>query len=156
MMDLMGFARDIGRRLFDKDEDAAEEIRKLIESNNPGVKDLKVSYDDGIVRLGGECASAEAMQKCVLMAGNVKGVQDVYVTNLSVAKVPQSESHITIESREPAVEYYVIQSGDTLGALAKKYYGNASSYPRIFEANRGIIEDPNKIFVGQKIRIPLS
>ncbi len=155
-MSLMGFARDIGRRLFDKDDDAAEEIKNLIEANNPGVKDLSVTYDDGIVGLGGECASAEAMQKCVLMAGNVKGVEDVYVTGLTIARVPKSEEAVTIESNEPTVEYYVIQSGDTLSGLAKKYYGNASSYPRIFEANRGVIEDPNKIYVGQKIRIPLN
>lgn len=155
-MDLMGFARDIGRRLFDKDEDAAIEIKKLIESNNPGVKDLAVSYHDGIVRLGGECASAEALEKCVLMAGNVKGVQDVYVTNLSIAKAPRSDATAEVEPSRQKVEYYVIRAGDTLGALAEKYYGNASSYPRIFEANRGIIEDPNRIFVGQKIRIPLT
>lgn len=155
-MDLMGFARDIGRRLFDKDEEAAGEIKSLIESNNPGVKDLSVTFDDGIVGLGGECASAEAMQRCVLMAGNVRGVQDVYVTKLSVAPVREPEGHVTIESDLPSVEYYVIQSGDTLGGLAKKYYGKASLYPKIFAANQGVIEDPNKIFVGQKIRIPLN
>ena len=155
-MSLMGFARDIGRRLFDEDENAAEEIRQLIENNNPGVKDLSVTFDKGIVGLGGECASVEAMQKCVLMAGNVKGVHDVFVTGLSVARMPKKADVVTIESHEPTVEYYVIQPGDTLGELARKYYGDAASYPRIFEANRGNIDDPNTIYVGQKIRIPLK
>ena len=51
-------------------------------------------------------------------------------------------------------EYYVIESGDTLWGIAAKFLGNGSKYPEIFEANREVIEDPDKIFVGQKIRIP--
>ena len=47
-------------------------------------------------------------------------------------------------------------SGDTLGAIAKRYYGNASKYMKIFEANKDIISDPDKIYPGQKIRIPLE
>ena len=101
-------------------------------------------------------SAATAMQKCVLIAGNVKGVRDVHVTGLSVARAPTPEDRVTIESNEPTVEYYVIQAGDTLGSLAEKYYGCAASYPRIFEANLGNIEEPNKIYVGQKIRIPLQ
>ena len=46
--------------------------------------------------------------------------------------------------------------GDTLSAIAKKYYGDANKYPRIFEANREVIKDANLIFPGQKIRIPLD
>ena len=45
-------------------------------------------------------------------------------------------------------------SGDTLGAIAKRFYGNPSKYTKIFEANKDIISDPNKIYPGQKIRIP--
>jgi len=58
----------------------------------------------------------------------------------------------------PPVEaqYYVIESGDTLGGIAKTFLGSAGRYPEIFEANREVIQDPNKIYPGQKIRIPLS
>lgn len=52
------------------------------------------------------------------------------------------------------VEYYEIVSGDTLSAIAKKFNGKSSLYPKIFEANREVIKDANKIYVGQKIRIP--
>ena len=51
---------------------------------------------------------------------------------------------------------YEIKSGDTLGAVAKHFYGKASLYTRIFEANRDIVDDPNTIYPGQKIRIPLD
>ncbi|HEX6097490.1 MAG TPA: LysM peptidoglycan-binding domain-containing protein [Thermoanaerobaculia bacterium] len=47
-----------------------------------------------------------------------------------------------------------VVSGDTLSALAKKYYGDASKYHRIFEANRDQLNDPDKIKVGQRLKIP--
>ncbi len=53
-------------------------------------------------------------------------------------------------------EFYEIVSGDTLGGVAKKFYGKASAYMKIFEANKDIISDPNKIYPGQKIRIPAA
>jgi nucleoid-associated protein YgaU len=48
----------------------------------------------------------------------------------------------------------VIESGDTLCGIASKLLGNGSKYPEIFEANKEVIEDPDKIFVGQKILTP--
>ena len=47
-----------------------------------------------------------------------------------------------------------VVAGDTLSGLAKKYYGDASKYQRIFDANRDQLSDPDKIRVGQKLRIP--
>jgi len=52
------------------------------------------------------------------------------------------------------VDYYEIAAGDTLSKIAKQFYGDANAYPKIFEANREVIKDPDQIFVGQKIRIP--
>ena len=54
----------------------------------------------------------------------------------------------------PPEEHYTVQPGDTLSKIAKQYYGNASAYMRIFEANRNILTDPNKIQVGQRLVIP--
>ena len=45
-------------------------------------------------------------------------------------------------------------SGDTLSAISKKYYGDANKYNVIFEANKPMLSDPNKIYPGQKLRIP--
>lgn len=50
--------------------------------------------------------------------------------------------------------FYVIEKGDRLWALAKRFYGDGNAYRRIFEANREVIKDPDLIFVGQKVRIP--
>lgn len=50
---------------------------------------------------------------------------------------------------------YTIVSGDTLSKIAKREYGNANEWRRIFEANADIIKNPDKIFPGQQIKIPL-
>jgi nucleoid-associated protein YgaU len=78
------------------------------------------------------------------MAGNVKGVSAVKADGLNAP--PQ----------QAKVEYYVIQKGDSLSAVAKRYYGNAKDYPRIFDANREVIKNPDLIYPGQKIRIPMG
>jgi len=148
-MGLFDFVKDIGKKLFPstaKPEDAAAKIRAEIEGASPslGITGLQVSFADGKCTLAGECPSAEAMQKAVLLAGNVQGVAEV---NISGLKVPPPKEK---------VDYYIIVKGDTLSAIAKKYYGDANKYPRIFEANREVIKDANLIFPGQKIRIPLD
>jgi len=143
-MGLFDFARNIGNKLFGSEDEAPQKIKEHIEGENPGVSNLDVSVEDGVATLSGQADSAEAMEKAVLMAGNVKGIGEVRADGLT-APAPVQE-----------VQYYEIQSGDTLSAIAKKYYGNASDYPRIFEANREVIKDANLIYPGQKIRIPMG
>jgi nucleoid-associated protein YgaU len=142
-MGLFDFAKGMGRKLFSKDDDAPVEIAKHIAEDNPGIDDLNVSFDNGTVNLSGKASSAEAVEKAILMAGNVEGVEQVNIDGLEAP------------AAELKVEYYVIERGDTLSAIAKKYYGNAMDYPKIFEANREVIKNPDLIFPGQKIRIPI-
>ena len=143
-MGLFDFFKDMGEKIFGSEDEAAEKIKENIEAANPGIQDLNVAYHDGVVELTGTADSAEAMEKAVLMAGNVKGVSEVKADGVSAP--PQ----------QAQVEYYVIQKGDSLSAIAKRYYGNAKDYPRIFEANREVIKNPDLIYPGQKIRIPLG
>ena len=140
-MGMFDFIKDIGKKLFSSDEDAAENIKKHIEESNPGIRDLNVAFSDGVVDISGTANSAEAKEKAVLMAGNVQGVSEVRANNLNAPVVEQK------------VEFYVIKKGDTLSAIAKEYYGNYKEYPRIFEANREVIKDADLIYPGQKIRI---
>ena len=49
---------------------------------------------------------------------------------------------------------YKVQSGDTLSKIARKYLGNANKYMDIVKTNSGTITDPDKISVGQTIKIP--
>jgi len=143
-MGLFSFINDIGDKLFGSDDEAAEKIQKHIESDNPGVDNLSVAYNDGTVELAGAAKSAEAADKTVLMAGNVKGV----------AKVNSDKLEAPAEPEAAAAEHYTIERGDTLSAIARKFLGDGNLYPKIFEANREVIKDPDKIYPGQVIRIP--
>ena len=49
---------------------------------------------------------------------------------------------------------YTVKDGDTLSAIAKREYGDANEWKRIFEANKDILKDPDKIYPGQKLKIP--
>ena len=53
-----------------------------------------------------------------------------------------------------ATKIYEVKSGDSLSKIAKREYGDANAWPRIFEANKDLLKDPNKIFPGQKLKIP--
>ena len=144
-MGLLNFAKNIGKKLFARKANAAEaatSIQEHIEKDNPGMSDLKVDFKDGVAQISGKAVSSEALEKTILMAGNVDGVSKVEIGNVEAPPLADN------------VEYYEIQSGDTLWAVAKKFYGSGNKYTKIFEANKEVIKDPDKIYPGQKIRIP--
>lgn len=143
-MGLFDFVRDIGRKIFNSDSEANDKIKAEIEASLKGIEGLTVDYDpaSGNVKLGGQTASTDVLQKAILIAGNTKGVANVSVDGM---KAPAAEDQ---------TQYYIIKSGDTLSAIAQHFYKDANKYPKIFEANREVIKDANLIFPGQKIRIP--
>ena len=63
-------------------------------------------------------------------------------------------SNVKGNSSSTAEKTYVVVSGDSLSKIAKREYGNAKEWNRIFEANRDILKDPDKIYPGQKLKIP--
>jgi len=141
-MGLFDFASGIGNKIFGGNDNPAEKIAENIEAAQLGIENLNIDYNEGIVTISGDAATPEVAEKAILIAGNIEGVNQV-VNNTNQQQ---------LESEQ--VEYYLIQSGDTLSKIAKAYYGDAQAYNQIFEANREVIQDPDKIFVGQKIRIP--
>ncbi len=142
-MGLFDFVANIGKKIFASEAEAAEKIKGYFSSDNPGVNDFQVTVKDGVATISGQAASAEAREKAILMVGNLQGVSRVNADDLTA---PAASGKVV----------YVIKSGDTLSAIAKKFYGKGSAYPRIFEANREVIKDPDLIYPGQKIRIPLD
>jgi LysM repeat protein len=50
--------------------------------------------------------------------------------------------------------HYTVKPGDTLSKISREFYGDANQYTKIFSANRGVLQDPNKISPGQELVIP--
>jgi phage tail protein X len=145
----MDFAKHIGRQVFDRDDVAAERIKQHMSISLNPIDDFDVEFDDGTVTLCGECMTSPDRERAVLVAGNIDGVVKVVATNLTAKPAK-------LEEPEQKTEIYEIQKGDSLSAIAKRYYGDAMAYTRIFEANRAVIENPDRIYPGQKIQIPLD
>ena len=158
-MGLFSFIKEAGEKLFggkeveqaaaasapniaELNQKAGDAIKTYIEKQNLGLSGLGVTFDGatGKVTLSGNAPSEEAAEKAGLAAGNVASVSDVD-NNLQYPAGTASQFHDVV-------------SGDTLSAIAKKYYGDANKYMAIFEANKPMLSDPNKIYPGQKLRIP--
>ncbi|WP_198969847.1 peptidoglycan-binding protein LysM [Xylophilus sp. ASV27] len=161
-MGLISFIKDAGEKLFggssavaattpaaaapsaeELNAKAGAAIRTYIETQKLGLTNLAVTYDgsSGKVTLTGGAPTQEASEKASLAAGNVSSVTQV-------------DNQLTVAAAANASQYHDVVSGDTLSAIAKKYYGDANKYMKIFEANKPMLSDPNKIYPGQKLRIP--
>ncbi len=140
---LFDFAANIGKKVFGKGEDSAkasEKLKQHIEKNNPGVTGLQVAVNDQVAAISGSASDAAAFEKAVLIAGNVEGVGRVEAAGL------QGSAGQSV--------FVLVAEGDTLWGLAERELGSGARYTEIFEANREVIEDPDLIFPGQKLRIP--
>ena len=156
-MGLLSFIKEAGEKLFggssahaetpaaggpDANTAAGNAIKTYIETQNLGLTNLAVAYDagSGTVTLTGNAPSQEASEKAALAAGNVANVTHVD-NNLEAPPAPPAQFHDVVK-------------GDTLSAISKKYYGDANKYNAIFEANKPMLTHPDKIYPGQKLRIP--
>jgi nucleoid-associated protein YgaU len=151
-MGLLSFIKEAGEKLFggssaqaaepDANQKASAAIKTYIETQNLGLTGLEVTYvaASGVVTLAGNAPSQEASEKASLAAGNV-------------ANVTQVDNQLVAPAADPA-QYHDVVKGDTLSAISKKYYGDANKYNAIFEANKPMLSHPDKIYPGQKLRIP--
>lgn len=83
------------------------------------------------------------------------------VSSTEAPKADFSNVQSTVSSSEHAiagddgeVRTHTVVRGETLSEIAKQYYGKASKYPKIFEANRDQLDDPDRIKPGQVLKIP--
>ena len=63
-------------------------------------------------------------------------------------------SNVESGSSSTAAKIYVVVAGDSLSKIAKREYGDANEWKRIFDANQDVLENPDKIYPGQKLKIP--
>ena len=112
-MGLFDFAKDVGRQIFDTDAEAADNIKQHLDIKLSGIKNLDVTFDDGVGPVCGDCSNEATRTSALLIVGDVKGVEKINADDLTFPEAPEEEKE--------KVEFYEIVSGDTLGAIAKKF-----------------------------------
>ncbi|MGB7406392.1 MAG: peptidoglycan-binding protein LysM [Pacificimonas sp.] len=139
------FKRDKGKELFDEQTPAEKKAEKLrAEIERMGLKgDIKVRVDGDKVKLSGKVPDQATKERLMVLAGNTKYISKVDDDDLDSDGRPDAS---------PASRYHTVESGDTLSKIAKEYYGDAGKYPKIFEANKPMLDDPDKIYPGQVLR----
>jgi nucleoid-associated protein YgaU len=65
-----------------------------------------------------------------------------------------SPSKAAAAGNAPTARMYIVQGGDSLSKIAKKFYGDANAWKRIFEANKDVVKNPDVIQPGWKLQIP--
>lgn len=145
-MSLLSFVKEAGEKLIDLltpgNANASEQLKEHISKVGLGNPNVQATVDGDKVTVTGEVASQEEKEKILLAVGNIEGVGSV-------------DDQITVSG--PAVaaaRFVVVKKGDTLSAISLAVYGNANQYNKIFEANKPLLKDVNKIYPGQTLRIP--
>lgn len=120
---------------------AAASLQETVGDLQLQVENLNIHIVDDTATITGMAYDQATKEKVVLVVGNSNGIATV-------------DDQMTVEHAEPEAQFHTVVSGDTLGKIAKNYYGNAMKYPVIFEANKPMLIDPDKIYPGQVLRIP--
>ena len=139
-----------GKSFNEKVNDAVAVINK----SDLGVTNLQARIDGKVVTLEGQAASLDAKGRAMLEFNKMVATENT----INKIQVQGGAAPSTLPGPgAPAAgeaQIYEVKSGDTLGAIAQRFYGKASLYPKIFEANRDILSNPDMIKVGQKLKIP--
>ena len=125
------------------DQRAAQAIEEYVRSQGLDASGLKIAFDgtSATVTVSGQVPDQATREKIVLCCGNVAGVEQV-------------KDEMTVAQQSETSRFYTVKSGDTLSKISKEMYGNANQYMRIFEANKPMLKDPDKIYPGQVLRVP--
>jgi len=130
---------------------------------------LKFGFGTGTISVSGTIADESERAKIIEVLSGIAGI-DTVEDHMLVAKPmpepepapdpipepapePVSEPEATTEA-DAGARTYTVESGDSLWKIAEAMYGNGSKYTKIFDANRDILDDPDRIFPGQVLKIP--
>lgn len=162
-MGLFKFIKSAGEKIFGADKNSRENTVKVsgesehseeiendrdakklegtIKDLNLKVENLKITLKNELARISGKALDQTTREKVILVVGNVEGISQV-------------EDNMEVDKKEPESVFHTVERGDSLSKIAKEHYGSANKYQIIFEANKPMLTDPDKIYPGQVLRIP--
>jgi nucleoid-associated protein YgaU len=145
-MSIFSFVKEAGEKLIDLltpgNANASEQLKEHISKVGLGNPNVQATVDGDKVTVTGEVGSQEEKEKILLAVGNIAGVGSV-------------DDQITVTGPVvKAATFVTVVKGDTLSAISLRVYGDANKYQKIFEANKPMLKDVDKIYPGQSLRIP--
>jgi nucleoid-associated protein YgaU len=170
-MGLFNFARNAGEALRGALGGGlqVEDLKQALQRNGVTLQNLQLAEKGGVVTVAGVADSMATREKAILVLGNVKGVERVderiQVVRPQAVRptsapfggaTPTLNQPATAQDAppEPESRFYTVKPGDSLSKIAEQFYGSSNKYAAIFEANRPMLSDPDKIYPGQVLRIP--
>ena len=133
--------------------DRLEELKQnyasvLVVIQQKGVQLAHMHVQDNKLYLQGAAPSEDIKNAVWSQLKAVNPGYDDIIMDLSVdMSLPQPAA---------ATQTYTVKAGDTLSKIAKQFYGSATEYTRIFEANRDKLSNPDEIQAGQQLVIPID
>ena len=135
-----------GKSFGQKVQEAVAKVSAAV----PGIHDLRAAVDGKVVTLEGRADTMEIKGRVMAEFNRLVVTENT----LNRIRVPEAQAVPPAAPQTPEPDIYEVKPGDTLGAIAQRFYGKASLYPKIFEANRDILSNPDLIKAGQKLKIP--
>jgi nucleoid-associated protein YgaU len=147
-MSIFDFVKSVGKKLGIGSEETpptAESLKKELDSHKLGTEGVQVEVKGDTAVIKGNVADQAAFEKAVIAVGNTLGISKVDAGAVQVAAAPAK-----------APVFYEVKKGDNLWKIAEKQYGKGKGpkHTIIFEANKPMLKDPDKIYPGQILRIP--
>ena len=164
----MGFFDKIKKSLGggESEKDVTVAPSQLLRGAGIDPAGLKFGFGTGTISVSGTIASEADRPKILEVLSGIDGI-DTVEDHMLVAKpmpepepepapepTPEPEPQAAPEAPSEGGRTYTVESGDSLWKIAEAMYGNGAKYTRIFDANRDILDDPDKIFPGQELKIP--
>ncbi|MCB7482019.1 peptidoglycan-binding protein LysM [Christiangramia sediminis] len=156
-MGIFSFIKEAGKKVFGIDkpksteagtkddlkenEKAARKLEETIKDLNLKAENLKIHIENDMAIVSGKALDQANREKIILVIGNSEGIGQV-------------DDRMDVENTEPEAVFHTVERGDTLSKISKEHYGDPNQYPLIFEANKPMLQDPDKIYPGQVLRIP--
>ena len=126
-----------------------QSVLNFIQSQGVQLQNLNLEGDKLLIR-----ASAPTADLKNRVWDQIKLVDPAFSDLIADIQTPAAAAAAAGASSTPAARTYTVQPGDSLSKISKQFYGNASMYTKIFEANKDKLDDPDKIRAGMDLRIP--